>query len=465
MVIEKIKSVYFIGIGGIGMSALARYFVLRGIRVSGYDKTPTTLTDQLIREGIPIHFEENINLIPEKPDLVIYTPAIPLDNAEFLYYKGKELPLKKRAEVLGMISAPHKTIAVAGTHGKTTISTLIAHILHCANVDFLAFLGGISKNYGTNFLTNSPPYHLTTSLSHQPATFCVVEADEYDRSFLQLAPFIAIITSADPDHLDIYSHPGNLKKTFEEFTSHIATGGSLIMKQGVGLTSIQKNTYSNYSYSLHNEAGFYAKKVRVEQDLFHFDLVMPDGIIENIVLGVPGWFNLENAVAALAAGHLLGIDEAYLKDALRSYRGVQRRFDFRIRNDNLVYIDDYAHHPEELRACISAVRAMYPGKKITGVFQPHLFSRTRDLATGFARSLELLDELLLLDIYPAREKPIKGVDSRMLLDLVQLKIKKIVTKNEVVSLLEKNKPEILLTLGAGDIDQLVNPITNALSNI
>jgi len=459
---EKLNSVYFIGIGGIGMSALARYFSRLGISVSGYDRTPTPLTSELIHEGIPVHFEENLGLIPENPDLVIYTPAVPSDHIEFLHYKRLGFPLKKRAEVLGLITAPLKTIAVAGTHGKTTTSALIAHILYSAGVDFLAFLGGIAKNYGNNFIDfpsiNNPA---SAHTNHKPNRFCVVEADEYDRSFLQLTPHIAIITSADPDHLDIYGHADDLKRTFEEFTSRIAEGGKLILKQGVLIKPVHKQHYTEYSYSVADQASFYATNIRLDEELFHFDLITPEKRYADFTLGIPGLFNLENAVAALSAGHILGLDEATMKRALRSYQGVQRRFDFRIRRDDFIYIDDYAHHPEELRACIGSVRTIYPGKKITGIFQPHLFTRTRDMAADFARSLELLDALYLLDIYPAREKPIEGVDSSMLLDLIRLEHKTQTTKTEVLPLLLKNKPEILMTLGAGDIDQLVKPITEA----
>ncbi|MCK9203849.1 MAG: UDP-N-acetylmuramate--L-alanine ligase [Bacteroidales bacterium] len=459
--LEHTSTVYFIGIGGIGMSALARYFLLRGVAVSGYDRAPTALTGQLIKEGIPVHFEENIQLIPKQPDLVIYTPAVPADHIELQYYRDKGFPMKKRAEILGLVSDKYKTIAVAGTHGKTTTSTLIAHILHAAKKDYLAFLGGISKNYGSNFLFSEETIFSPGNRSNP--VYCVAEADEYDRSFLQLTPEIAIVTSADPDHLDIYGHADNLKRTFEKFTSRIKEGGHLILKQGVSIAPVHKNVYAQYSYSVNHKAAFYPKNVRLAGDLFHFDLVTPGGVLEDLAPGIPGMFNLENAIAALAVGYLTGIDEKTLREALLSYQGVQRRFDFRIRRPDLVYIDDYAHHPVELRACITAARSLYPEKKITGIFQPHLFSRTRDLADDFARSLDLLDELYLLDIYPAREMPIPGVDSGMLLERIHLQNKKRVTKAEVISILTIEKPEVLLTLGAGDIDGLVKPITEALN--
>ena len=462
--IQNLKSVYFLGIGGIGMSALARFFKLQGATVAGYDRTPATLTDQLINEGMDIHFTEEISRIPENPDLVIYTPAVPVNNIEYVYFKEHGITMKKRAEVLGMISGAYKTIAVAGTHGKTTTSTLIAHILHTSGINQLAFLGGISKNYGTNFLFESQSHKVTESQSDDfTSSFCVVEADEYDKSFLQLTPYIAILTSADADHLDIYKNHDALKKSFSDFTSKIVTGGTLIMKTGIRISPMHINDYKVYDYSLTNEAAFYAKNIRLIEGLLHFDFVNPSGTIPDMILGVPGKFNLENAIAALAVGNLLEIAPDRLTEALATYQGVQRRFDFRIHRADLVYIDDYAHHPEELKACINAVRDLYPGKKITGIFQPHLYSRTRDFADDFARSLEMLDELLLLDIYPARELPIEGVTSKFLLDRVNLQHKKLVPKNELIRQIKNHKPEVLLTLGAGDIDQFVVPITQLLS--
>lgn len=447
-------SVYFLGIGGIGMSALARYFLLQGFSVSGYDKTPTPLTEQLICEGMQIHFREDVSLLPLSPEYVIYTPAIPKDHSELIYYREHGTPMYKRAEILGMISRQFKTIAVAGTHGKTSTSTMIAHILQKAGLSPLAFLGGISKNYGTNFLPG---------LGTAAPSYCVVEADEYDRSFLQLAPFIAIITSADADHLDIYGSHDDLLKTFSEFTAGIPACGSLILKAGTSVIPDLKNNYNIYDYSLTGSTLFSAKNIRITEGQLHFDFLNPGETINNLILGVPGRFNLENAVAALAVGYLLGIGSDILREALQSYSGVQRRFDVRIRHERLVYIDDYAHHPEELKACIGAVKEMYPGKKITGVFQPHLYSRTRDLAYEFARSLELLDELILLDIYPAREMPIEGVTAQILLDRTNIGYKKLVQKKDLISELKLLKPEILLTLGAGDIDQFVAPITEFFS--
>ena len=454
--IKDIKSVYFLGIGGIGMSALARYFVLQGASVSGYDKTPTSLTDQLISEGMQIHFTEDLNQVPATPDLVIYTPAVPREHREMIFFKEQGIPMKKRAEVLGMISDRFQTIAVAGTHGKTTTSTMIAHMLKTAGVDHLAFLGGISKNYGTNFL-----FDLKDNQSGN--SYCVVEADEYDRSFLQLSPSIAIITSADADHLDIYGNHDDLKKTFSEFTAKITANGSLILKAGTQVIPVLTNTYTVYDYSLSGSATFYAQNIRLTEGELHYDFVYPGGTIQDLILGVPGRFNLENSVAALAVGSLLGIDHDLLKKAFRTYTGVQRRFDFRIRRPDMIYIDDYAHHPEELKACITSVAELFPGKRITGVFQPHLYSRTRDLADAFAQSLDLLDELLLLEIYPAREEPIAGVTSQIILDRMQSHHKKLVQKNSLLEEIRNARPEILLTMGAGDIDQFVLPITEMLS--
>jgi UDP-N-acetylmuramate--alanine ligase len=457
------ESVYLLGIGGIGMSALARYFSSQGALVSGYDKTPTHLTDQLIQEGMLVHFTEEVSMLPPNPSLVIYTPAIPADHKEHRYFMEHGIPMKKRAEVLGVISGNHKTIAVAGTHGKTTTSTMIAHMLRTAGVPTMAFLGGISKNYDTNFLVESPTHGITGPQGDISGAFCVVEADEYDKSFLQLSPYIAVITSADADHLDIYGNHDAMKKTFAEFTTKIVSGGTLVMKDGIMITPENTVGYTVYDYSLTAPAAFYPKNIHVEDGLIHFDFVNPAGVVAGLVLGVPGKFNLENAIAALTVGRLLGIDEQHLKKAFLTYQGVRRRFEFRIRRPDLVYIDDYAHHPEELRACITAARDLYPTKRITGVFQPHLFSRTRDLADDFARSLELLDELILLEIYPARENPIAGVTAQILFDRVNLIHKKLIQKDDLLGEIRKQRPDVLLTLGAGDIDQFVEPITKMLA--
>lgn len=443
----SIKSVYLLGIGGIGMSALARFFHGAGAAVSGYDKTPTPLTDDLIGEGMEIHFEEDPGLVPENPDLVIYTPAIPADHAELLFIRNKGYQLKKRAEVLGMITYGTRTVAVAGTHGKTTTSTLIAHILKVAGIPFTAFLGGISKNYGTNYLAQDAA-----------PDFYVVEADEYDRSFLQLSPYAAVITSADADHLDIYRTLSALHQSFEAFTARIETGGRLVLKRDVSIRPQLQHDVTLVSYSTGGPSDYFARNIRKGEGRFQFDLVYGDQNVNDIRPGLPGTFNLENAIAASAVAHFLGVNGEVLRKALESYTGVRRRFDVQIRRDDFVYIDDYAHHPEELNACISAVKEICPGKKVTGVFQPHLYTRTRDLASAFARSLELLDEVILLDIYPAREKPIEGVTSSLILDQIVHSGKRLCSRGELPALLARIKPEVLLTLGAGDIDQLVEPI-------
>jgi UDP-N-acetylmuramate--alanine ligase len=451
------RSVYFLGIGGIGMSALARYFSSMGSKIAGYDRTRTPLTDQLIHEGMEFHFSEDTARIPKDTGLCIFTPAVPQEHLELVYLKKSGVEMKKRAEVLGMISRQYHVIAVAGTHGKTTTSSLIAHILYTANLNFLAFLGGISKNYGTNYLTN-PAFMPGAS------TICVVEADEYDRSFLQLDPDIAIITSADADHLDIYGNHQALLQTFAQFTEKINKGGTLILKEGTSVVPVNKNQYSVFGYMVNGEAAFSARNIRLAEGLLNFDFHYPEGVIEHMVLNVPGMFNLENAIAALATGIKLGIGHEALRKAMLTYEGVKRRFEYIIRKPDLVYIDDYAHHPRELSASITAARDLYPGKKITGIFQPHLFSRTKDFAEEFALSLELLDQLILMEIYPAREKPMEGVTSRLILDKVKLKDKKIVRREDILREITICKPEVLLTLGAGDIDQLTGPISQMLNH-
>jgi UDP-N-acetylmuramate--alanine ligase len=454
MDIRQYKSVYFLGIGGIGMSALARYFRRLGARVSGYDKTPTELTRQLAEEGIPVHFEEKPELVPDHPDLVVYTPALPKDHKELLFVTEKGFPLKKRSEVLGMITQNQRTIAIAGTHGKTTVTTMAAHIFRTAGKDSIAFLGGISKNYHTNLIT---PGLSVQTLTGSPEYF-IAEADEFDRSFLRLYPDIAVVTSADADHLDIYGNLDEVKLSFGKFTSQVQKNGTLILKKGCGVVPENTDNYTVHTYHLEGGADFYPANIRLVKSRFVFDLITPSRTIRNITLGLPGKFNLENAVAASAVAFTAGIPDEMIAQALERFEGVERRFDFQILRDDLVYIDDYAHHPEELKACIRAVKEIFPGKRVTGIFQPHLFSRTRDFADAFAKSLELLDELILLEIYPAREHPIQGIDSAMLLEKVNLKNKKICSKPEVLDELKTLKPEVLLTLGAGDIDQLIKPI-------
>jgi len=450
--LKNIRTVYFLGIGGIGMSALARYFQFQGCKVYGYDKIASALTNALEKEGIVIRFDEDITKIPETTDLVVLTPAIPNDNTLLQYFIKNNTPIKKRAEVLGLIAREGLNIAVAGTHGKTTVTTLISHLLKQSIVDCTAFLGGISKNYNTNLLLSTY------------SKYIVAEADEYDRSFLQLFPHIAIITSIDADHLDIYGSKASLEDSFCKFALQVQEKGYLIVNMKINIPfNLDKNA-KVYQYSLQDEkADFYASGIQMNKGLYSFDFHYPDGVITDLRLGLPGLFNVENAVAALAATWLCKVQSSELRKALLTFSGVKRRFDYRFKSPECVYIDDYAHHPEELKTCISSIRNLYPGKKIMGIFQPHLFSRTRDFAEEFARSLELLDKIILLDIYPAREKPIEGITSQFLLDKIEKKEKKLCTKENVLDEIENNLPEIIVTLGAGDIDRLVEPIVNMLN--
>ncbi len=452
MNIKNIKNIYFIGIGGIGMSAIARYFKAIGKNVSGYDRTQTRLTSELKEEGIQIIFRDNINEIPDaylnqKETLVVYTPAIPLNHEQLTFFKKENFTLMKRAQVLGFLSDPLNSIGIAGTHGKTTVSSLTAHIFKNSTLDCNAFLGGIARNYNTNLLLS------------KNSSWVVLEADEFDRSFLQLHPLVAVVTSMDADHLDIYGEKEELEKTFKTYVNQIKKGGHLIYKKGLPL---KPKDVQLHSYSLEEKADFYAKNLKLIKGFYQFDLVHPNGCIKNLSLSYPGRINVENAIAASAASLICGITEEELRLALNNFKGVRRRFDYRIKSENLVFIDDYAHHPKELWESISSVKAIYPDKKITGIFQPHLFSRTRDFADDFAASLDLLDELILLDIYPARELPIKGVDSNLILNKMKKKAR-ISSKEELIKLIEQNEIEVLLTLGAGDIDKLVEPIEQILN--
>lgn len=460
---ENLKYVYFLGIGGIGMSALARYFNAMGKSVSGYDKTKTVLTEELVAEGIAVHYEDNLDLIdpklltPNSELLVVWTPAIPKDHSELKYFQKNGFVLKKRSEVLGLITEQTFTIAVAGTHGKTSTSSLIAHILRSSEVDCTAFLGGITQNYGTNLLLSEKLKNLKKKSKIKPIT--VVEADEYDRSFLTLHPDIAVITSADADHLDIYGDQKKMHDSYSQFANQVKDGGVLIIKKGVDkVLVVEKNGKKLLTYSLHQSSDYYARKIAIKKGEYLFDVVTPEQAIRGMQMKVPGKHNVENAVAAVAVAQQMNVFSGNIKNALATFRGVKRRFEYHIRTEKLVYIDDYAHHPEELRACISAVKEMYPAKRVTGIFQPHLFTRTRDFANEFARSLELLDELILLDIYPAREKPIEGVTSAMLLEKVRTKSKKLVSKKELIKEMRDREVEVLITLGAGDIDSMIEPI-------
>jgi UDP-N-acetylmuramate--alanine ligase len=467
MKLGEIKYIYFIGIGGIGMSALARYFNAMGKSVSGYDKTSTSLTSELVAEGIDIHFEDDMNLVnaeiknaAAKDVLIVYTPAVPANHTEFNYFKNNNFNIKKRAEVLGLITQYTNTIAVAGTHGKTTTSSLIAHVLKVANLDPSAFLGGITQNYNTNLLL-SKSLSVATSAEDGVGkkSVVVVEADEYDRSFLTLFPAMAVITSVDADHLDIYGDKKYMEESYSLFAKQVQL--KLVVKKSIE-TTINADK-APVTYSLNDvTANYYAQNITIKNAAYHYEVVTPGGVFKNMTLGLPGLHNVENSIAAVAIACLMGISEDEIRKALQTFKGVKRRFDYQIKTDKLVFIDDYAHHPEELKACINSVKEMYPSKKITGIFQPHLYSRTRDFADDFAKSLDLLDECILMEIYPARELPIEGVNSKMLLDRMKMKNKMICQKNELVNTVGDHHPEVLLTLGAGDIDTFVQPLKNKL---
>jgi len=458
MDLRKIEYVYFIGIGGIGMSAIARYFFSTGKLVAGYDRAFTDLTADLISEGISIHFSDNIDLIPEnfrdkaEPEkiLIIYTPAIPESHKELTYFINNGFLVFKRSEVLGVIANSQIGIAVAGTHGKTTVSTMIAHILNQSDTGCNAFLGGISKNYNSNMLISGK------------SKYVVVEADEFDRSFLQLYPHLEVITSLDEDHLDIYSDKDQLKDSFIQFIKQIKPGGKLLINRKIDIEPGIIKDVEIFTYSLNSGADIYADNIILKNGKYRFDLISPGLIIKNIEPGIAGIVNVENSVAAAGVAVILGVNEEYIRSSLKSFEGIRRRFDFKIQTENLVYIDDYAHHPEEIKAFINSVRKLFPGKKITGIFQPHLFSRTRDFAEEFAKSLDQLDELILTEIYPAREAPISGINSKIILDKVTIKEKKICEYENLVDSLSGLNLEVLLTLGAGDIDKLVEPIQNQL---
>jgi UDP-N-acetylmuramate--alanine ligase len=454
--LENIKSVYLIGIGGIGMSALARYFLNRSLRVGGYDRTATKLTDELAGEGCAIHFAEDISLIDEifkepRHTLVIYTPAVPAEHKELEFFRQSGFQIAKRSEVLGSIAHNTRTAAIAGTHGKTTVSSMLAHILFQSGTRCNAFVGGIMKNYGSNVIL-SPQSEIT-----------VVEADEFDQSFLQLTPSVAIITSCDPDHLDIYKDYSSLTAAFNRFAGQITEGGSLLLNERITGKIKPGSRLKTYTYSLQGKTDFHAEKITVEGKKQFFDLVYPGNRLNSIELNMPGTVNIENAVAAIAGAWMLGTDPEEAGRALASYMGVRRRFDIRLETPAVNYIDDYAHHPEEIRAFIRTVREMLPGKMITGIFQPHLYSRTRDLADGFAESLGDLDELILLDIYPAREKPLPGVTSSIIFDRVMMTSKQRCSMDNLITVLSKHHYEVVVTMGAGDIERTVEPLEKLLS--
>ncbi len=448
MKLDTISRVYFVGIGGIGMSALARYFAKRGTLVCGYDKTRTNLTIALEREGISISYLDEPSGLPvsfcdhHEDTLVIYTPAIPKSSALLDYFKDNGFVLKKRAEVLGIISRGQFCIAVAGTHGKTTTSSIIAHILTASGYGCTAFLGGIATNYNSNFLISEN-------------NVVVIEADEYDRSFLTLNPDIAVITSMDADHLDIYGDTSQLHESFELFASQLKLDGTLFVKEGLPIENA-------INYGLNEQTKVNGQNIRIVNSNFVFDYHSPTVQIKDLILMLPGEHNVENTVAAIAVALDLGIDPEGIKAAVGTYQGVKRRFEYIVKTGSHLYIDDYAHHPEELRACFNAVRQLYPDKKLTVLFQPHLFTRTRDFAAEFAKVLSSVDDLLLLDIYPAREIAIEGITSTWLLGKIVLNSKALVFKDNVLELIKEKKPELLLTVGAGDIDTLIQSIKQVM---
>ena len=480
--LSDLKSVYFIGAGGIGMSALIRYFLAKGKHVAGYDRTPSPLTDHLAKEGVAIHFTEDVSLIPDDfrdkdSTWVVYTPAVPSSHEELVYFQANDFIVLKRSQVLGLLSNSPYSLCIAGTHGKTTTTSMTAHLFKQSSVDCNAFLGGILKNYNSNLLISNK------------SDVVVVEADEYDRSFHALRPYMAVITAADPDHLDIYGSPQAYRESFEHFTSLIQTGGSLIMKKGIDITPALPPNVALFTYSTTDEsADFHATNIRVGNGKIVFDLVAPSGIyatagmpllhstagivrlrsltvpllhsniIREIELGVPVRTNIENGVAAMALALLLGVKPKEIRAAMKSFAGVQRRFDFQVKTDRMVYIDDYAHHPEELQSSIRSIRELYEGRKVTGIFQPHLYSRTKDFASEMAEALSLLDRLILLDIYPAREEPIPGVTSAIIFDQVTMPDKTLCKKEELMEILDKEDIDVLVTFGAGDIDRFVEPI-------
>lgn len=446
----KYKNAYFIGIGGIGMSAIARYFKFKGLNVAGYDKTESELTDTLQKEGIDVHYVDNVDFIPKDIEntLVVYTPAIPHDLKELNYVMDNGYNVFKRSKVLGEITDGERCLAVSGTHGKTTTSTLTAHILDESSEGCSAFLGGISKNYGTNLL-----------MSHTPTV--VVEADEFDRSFLQLHPEIAVITAMDADHLDIYGDLEHVHEAFKAFASQVS--GTVIAKLGLDITSKDTNAkILRYHYN-DPKADFYARNPQPDKlGYFSFDIVWPGGVIEGVKCGTPGWVNVENSVAAAAICLTYGLKPEAIKHAIGTFQGVKRRLDIHVNTENISYIDDYAHHPKELSTAISSMRDIFPGRKLTAIFQPHLYTRTRDFADDFAAALSKVDKLILLDIYPAREEPIPGVTSEIIFDKVTAPEKVMLHKEELMGYLEKEPVDVLITFGAGNIADFIAPITELL---
>lgn len=458
MKIEQYDNVYFLGIGGIGMSALARWFMKKGTNVSGYDKTATNLTDELSVEGMQIHFDDSVDLIPaavknnKDRSLVVFTPAIPKEHKEYNFLKDNGFTILKRSEVLGLITKGYSTIGVAGTHGKTTTSSMVAHILKTAGKDMVGFLGGITSNYKSNLVMNGEV---------SDKTLVVVEADEFDRSFLRLFPQIAIVTSADADHLDIYGDHESVIRSFQDYISQINKGGALIIHESVADRLAGDVTHvTKYIYSM-SRGQFFAGNITAKSGFFEFDL-HGFGKVEHIKLGVPGFHNIENAVAASVATSLCGVPLATIKSALESFSGVRRRFEFVVKGKNVIYVDDYAHHPKEIEAFLKSMKSMYPRRKLTTIFQPHLYSRTRDFAMEFAQSLSLSDEVILLEIYPARELPIPGVDANIIFKDITSGQKVLCGKNDLMKIVSERDIDILVTVGAGDIDTFVEPLKKML---
>ena len=454
---NTLKAVYFVGAGGIGMSALVRYFLSKGKAVGGYDRTASALTEKLRQEGADIHYEDNVALIPEvflnpATTLIVYTPAIPAEHKELIYFREHNFEIQKRAQVLGMITQIERGLCVAGTHGKTTTSTMTAFLLDNSHVKCNAFLGGISKNYGTNLLVSDQ------------SDFVVIEADEFDRSFHWLTPYATVITATDSDHLDIYGTHEAYLESFRKYTSLIRPDGYLIIKKGIDLQPDVKEGVTVYTYS-DKEGDFHAENIRIGNGEIFFDFISPLGNIKDVQLGVPVYVNIENGIAAMALAQIGGATAEEIKAAMPQFKGVDRRFDFKLKNDHIVFLSDYAHHPAEIKQSVSSLRMLYPDKKLTAIFQPHLYTRTRDFYKDFADSLSLLDEVILLDIYPARELPIEGVTSKLIYDNLRPGIEKTMChKEDLIELLKTKKIEVLITLGAGDVDNYVTPIYELLKD-
>lgn len=457
MELKDIKAVYFIGAGGIGMSALARYFIHKGLVVAGYDKTPSTLTQQLEKEGMVIHYRENVDEIPHacrdnKSCLVVYTPAIPAEHQELQYFRNNGFEVQKRAQVLGMLTRSHKGLCVAGTHGKTTTSTMCAHIMHQSHVDCNAFLGGISKNYGTNYILS------------KTSDYVVIEADEFDRSFHWLRPWMSVITATDPDHLDIYGTKEAYLESFRHYTELIQPGGTLIIHKNLEMKPNVQEGVKTYTYS-RDEGDFHAENIKIENGNITFDFISPVENVTNVKLGQPVPINIENGVAAMALAQLNGCTAEELRYGMSTYHGVERRFDFKINDDRHVLLSDYAHHPKEILQSAKSLRELYQGRKLTAIFQPHLYTRTRDFYKDFADALSHFDEVILTEIYPAREAPIPGVTSQLIYDNLKSGVEKsMIQKADVLNMVKSRDFDVLIILGAGDLDNMVPQITRILED-